>query len=372
MKDNTFNYLNSVLGDVRALLGRVFQLKNLFWLVILALVVYAFRDVSWGEVWDILNRLNVRQVLALLFITFLVFWSIGMQSWVILYVRGFKVSLMRLIAYWMAGFTVSYFIPGPQLGGGFVQIYFLRKNHSIDIDQATGVVIVIKVLADMGSILTLLLGLFLVVQLALIPLQATTVMVLSVILVFGLLAGYLLATYKNHNPVTRLLQWMPEQLKNRDGYRKLVEVVGNAERLVGRYSKEQPAALIYIPFFSMLSWMFVFAQAWLLLQFLDIRMTPLEVVGVVTIAQLATLFPTPAGAGAVETSLVFTFQQLGFSPNEAATYILIFRARDLILGFAGLVVGWLQSLPFMEIVERQESQDQLEIEYESGNPGSED
>lgn len=372
MKDKSYNSLNSVLGDIRNLLARVLQIKNLFWLIILILVVYAFKDVSWGEVWAILNRLNVRQVIALLFVTFLVFWSIAMQSWVLLYVRGFKVSLLRLIAYWMAGYTVSYFIPGPQLGGGIVQIYFLRKNHSMDIEQATGAVIVIKVLADMGSILTLMLGLFLVVQLALIPVQATTAMALSVMLVFGLLAGYLLATYKNHNPVTRLLQWMPERIKSREGYRKLVQVVGDSERLVGRYSKEQPAALIYIPFFSMLSWIFVFAQAWLLLQFLDIPMTPLEVVGVVTVAQLATLFPTPAGAGAVETSVVFIFRQLGFSSNEAATYLLIFRARDLILGFAGLVVGWLQSMPLMKIVERRDTDGQLEVEHEPGNPASED
>lgn len=372
MKNNSLSSLNSVSGILREFLGRVLQLKNIFWLVMLALVIYAFKDVSWAEVWGILKRLNVRQVLFLLSVTFLVFWSIGMQSWILLNVMGFKVSLLRLIAYWMAGYTVSYFIPGPQLGGGLVQIYFLRKNHGIDVEQATGAVIVIKVLADMGSILTLLLGLFLVIQLALVPLQATTAVLLSVLLVFGLLAGYLFATSRNHNPATRLLQWMPEQIRSREGYRKLVEVVGDSERLVGRYSKEQPAALIYIPFFSMLSWLFIFAQAWLLLRFLDIHMTPLEVVGVVTVAQLATLFPTPAGAGAVETSVVFIFQQLGFSANEAATYLLIFRARDLVLGFAGLVVGWLQSLPLMEIVEHRDTDSQLEVEYEPGNPASED
>lgn len=142
-----------------------------------------------------------------------------MQLWVLLYIRGYRIPLLRLTAYWIAGFTVSYFTPGPQLGGGPVQIYFLQKNHPVDTAQATAAVLVSKVLERMGTILVMLFGLVIIAHLALFSTQVTWVLVVFILLVFGLFAVYLAALYKNHLPRNQIisyascpfyrLEWLP-------------------------------------------------------------------------------------------------------------------------------------------------------------------
>lgn len=363
-------YLGIILDIGRTFLGEIFKLRTLFWLILIALLLWAFREVSWGEVWGILERLNALQIFTLAGVDALVLWTFGMQLWVLLYARGYKISLLRLIAYWMAGFTFSYFTPGPQLAGAPVQIYFLQKNHPINMAQATDAVVASKLIERLGTILMLLLGVVLIAHLALFPALTIWVMLLFVLLFLGLLAAYLAAVYKNQRPLTRLLSMLPMRFRSWRGYRWFVDLVAAAERLMGENSSQHPSALLYAMLFTLLSWVLVVAETWLALVFLDIYVSLIDIIIIVTVAQLAFLFPTPAGVGAVEASLVFTFQRLGFSPNEGVSMALLFRARDLILGALGLVIGWWQSYPLDKTVDGLRSGDETSPE-ESVNSTSE-
>jgi uncharacterized membrane protein YbhN (UPF0104 family) len=80
----------------------------------------------------------------------------------------------------------------------------------------------------------------------------------------------------------------------------------------------------------------------LALQFLDIRLTPAEVIAVVTAARLALFVPLPGAAGALEAALVLALTNLGVDPAQALSLAVVIRLRDVAFGAVGLWLGgWL-------------------------------
>jgi len=60
---------------------------------------------------------------------------------------------------------------------------------------------------------------------------------------------------------------------------------------------------------------------------------------VVGAARLAILLPFPGGLGALEASQVIVLSGLGYTPAQGAALALLIRARDLVFGGAGLLLG---------------------------------
>lgn len=74
-------------------------------------------------------------------------------------------------------------------------------------------------------------------------------------------------------------------------------------------------------------------------QFLGIRLSGLEAVAGLTAARVAFLLPMPGGLGALEASQVLAVSALGHSPAAGAALARVIRARDLIFGGIGLIIG---------------------------------
>jgi uncharacterized membrane protein YbhN (UPF0104 family) len=97
--------------------------------------------------------------------------------------------------------------------------------------------------------------------------------------------------------------------------------------------------------FSLLTWVMLVSEYWLVLRFLDLRLTFDETIAVLTTARLAFLTPLPGGLGALEAGQAFAFQKLGFSVAEGLSVGLLIRARDVVFGAIGLALGSILASP---------------------------
>ena len=85
---------------------------------------------AWGEAWGLLRRLSWGAVAALVALNALVLWTLMLRWWLFLRAQGVRISQLRLLGYRLAGFAISYFTPGPQIGGEPLQIYLLARRRA--------------------------------------------------------------------------------------------------------------------------------------------------------------------------------------------------------------------------------------------------
>jgi uncharacterized membrane protein YbhN (UPF0104 family) len=107
-------------------------------------------------------------------------------------------------------------------------------------------------------------------------------------------------------------------------------------------ARGSPRGLALAGAFTLASWGLLLGEWALALSFLDIHLTPGEVIAVVTAARLALFVPLPGAAGALEAALVLALTTLGVDSAQALSLAVVIRVRDVAFGAVGLWLGgWL-------------------------------
>jgi uncharacterized membrane protein YbhN (UPF0104 family) len=116
------------------------------------------------------------------------------------------------------------------------------------------------------------------------------------------------------------------------------------EAEVSAAARQSPAGLAAGAGFSIVSWGLLLVEWALAMRYLEIDLTPVQIVAVVTAARLALFVPLPGAAGALEASLVLALTSLGVSSAQALSLAVIIRIRDVAFGALGLWLGgWLSA-----------------------------
>ncbi|MFQ5923574.1 MAG: lysylphosphatidylglycerol synthase transmembrane domain-containing protein [Anaerolineales bacterium] len=317
--------------------------KHIVWLTAAILLGLALRKVPWQEVGVALSKLGPTQIGILILVNAAVVVTFSGRLWMILRSQAHALPLLTLVRYWLAGFALSYFTPASQLGGGSLQIYLLQKRNAIPLPTATASVVLSKVLERAGRAMFLLFGIISLLQLQLFQDLTDEFMIAIALGVLTVPVGYLAAARNGRRPLFSILRLMPAILARRKAYRRLLEIVGEAELQVGALIHDRPQVLAIGLSLSLLSWAIISLETWLALSFLGLAFTPREVLAVVAAAQIAFMTPIPAGLGAMEASLVAVFLALGNSSADAVSLALLMRARDFLIGGLGLWRGGLMA-----------------------------
>lgn len=323
----------------RRALGWIFRWRTLIWLVAIALVVYVFSEVPWGEVLDLLTSLTLLQVALVVAINALMVVTVGGRDWVLLRASDQRVPLRSTCAYFLAGFAFSFFTPGPQLSGAPLQVYLIQRDYQVDTAATTAAIAVGKLLEGVVNVGFLIFSFFAILNLGFFPRAAAPALAGWAMFLLTVVGGYLLFTWNGRQPLSWLLARLPEKWVASAGQRRFIQMLTRAEKLIGTYFGRHPWALAAGLSLSLLTGVLVVLQAWLAVYFLGVQLNLLEIVSVLVTVQIAVLFPTPAGLGAVEAAMVFVFQRLGYSSGVGAAFALLMRLRDLGIGSAGLVAG---------------------------------
>jgi uncharacterized protein (TIRG00374 family) len=317
-------------------LPRRWRLSHLLWLIVPILVWLALRAVPLADIWATVSRLAWWELLILTIINTLAILAFSGRWWTILRAQQIHIPYLTLAGYRLAAFAVSYFTPGPQLGGEPLQVHLLRRRHQIPDTTAAASVGLEKLIEMVVNFTFLATGVAVTMQglLAANGVSGGKAIALAI----GLLAlplGYLLALRFNWLPLSGLAGRLPSR------FARLADAIRTSEAEASRLCRTQPLGLMWALIFSLASWAILLFEYWLMIRFLGLPLTSAQVVSLITAARVAILLPMPGGLGTLEASQMWTLSLMGFDPAVGLGLSLLIRGRDVAFGLLGLWWGGL-------------------------------
>src|SRR5690606_24580602 len=103
----------------------------------------------------------------------------------------------------------------------------------------------------------------------------------------------------------------------------------------GWQRNQQRRALIEAAGLTLLTWVAVLAELWLLLSFVGVQPDVNTFVLIFVTIRMAMLLPLPAGIGTIEAGILWTFQTQGLEVSAAAGLIALMRLRDVTILLLG-------------------------------------
>jgi glycosyltransferase 2 family protein len=306
-----------------------------FFLVVL--LWWALRNVPLGEIWITLRQLRLWQITLLLSLNMLVIILITARWWIIVRAENRRIPFLPLTGYRLSAFGLSYFTPGPQVGGEPLQVIYLQKFHGLSFARATSAVIMDKLLEFLVNFLLLAVGAWAVFQVGLIPDNGSrpvgSLIGLGILLAWPLV--HILLMYNGFLPLSALLRAQPFLSQKT----KTLRLIFASERMAASFCQRHLPALLAAVGVSLLSVAGIVAEYVLMLKFLGVQLNGLQIFAALTALQLAFLMPLPGGLGALEASQVFALGVFGQPAAVAISLTLLMRARDILNGGLGLLLA---------------------------------
>lgn len=323
---------------------------RLFWVALaLYLLWFALRTVSFAEVWDQLRGLQLGQILALVLVNAALLLAFSGRWWLLLYAQGYAIPYGRLVGYRVATFAVSYFTPGPHVGGEPLQVYYVVARHGVPVAISITAVVLDKLIEMTVNFTMLAMGIVYVLQRHALPgwLEGQLLVVGGVLLLLP--AGLLMALGRGRHPISGTLRrvyagWQRLTKRGDDAGAQWLQgqlycTIRQSEEQGAQLFRKQPQILFMALGISMVSWVGIIGEFWLMTTVLGLGLSLSEAITALVAARVAILLPLPAAIGALEASQALAMRQLGLTPAAGVSLSLLIRARDLLVGATGLWFG---------------------------------
>jgi len=316
---------------------RIWLLRGIGLIILGALLAWALRNAPLAEIWVTVRRLQAWQIVVILVVNALLYLLISLRWWLIVRAEARRVPFWPLVMVRLAVFGVSYFTLGPQVGGEPLQVLALQRRYGVTYSRATASVLMDKLLEFLVNFLLLALGLVSVIQTGFLV-EGNVRTGFSLILLAGLIAWpfiHIFLLIRRIHPLTALLRalpFIPSQAR-------AMRFVRASEWLAGTFCRRHPRALLGSLGVSALAGIGMLLDYALMLSFLGIHLPFWKAVAGWTAGWLSFLAPLPGGLGALEASQVFALGAFGVSASAAVSVTLLMRARDLLIGFLGLILS---------------------------------
>jgi uncharacterized protein (TIRG00374 family) len=302
------------------------------------LLIWALKNAPLSEIWSALKELQAWQILGLLAFNSAILVLTTTRWWVILRAENGNVPLIRLFGYRLAAFGLSYFTPGPQVGGEPLQVVYLQNFHRVSYARATASVIMDKLIEFIANFLFLAGGLVAVIRVGILAKNGIavtgSVVPLAAILLLPVL--YTVLLYLGFYPLGTVIRSV---LPGASGAKKLPRLLVVSERMAAAFTRRHASAMAVALAVSLAGWLGMTVEYWLMGHFLGMQLTPWQALAGVTMALLSFLLPIPAGLGALEASQLLALGAMGFQPAEALSLTLLIRGRDIFFAGLGLLLA---------------------------------
>lgn len=178
------------------------------WLLVLAVLLYlALRNAPLGEIWEALKGLRLWQIGVILLVNAFVICLMTARWWIIVRAENPALPFLPLVGYRLSVFGLSYFTPGPQVGGEPLQVLYLQRNHGLSFARATSAVIMDKLLEFLVNFILIGVGAWAIVRAGLVSGSGIR-LTLSLTGLAVLLAGplvHIILLNRGITPVSRIL-----------------------------------------------------------------------------------------------------------------------------------------------------------------------
>lgn len=305
----------------------------LTWLLGALLLYLVIRSVSLADVAATIRQLRWWQLLVLVLANAFVLVSITGRWWILLRGAGHHVPFLPLFAYRLAAFGLSYFTPGPHMGGEMIQVFMVEREQGVPRSDALAAVVLDKAIEFSINLSFLMLGIAAVLQWRIVPRESgqQALGLAAALLVVPVL--YLGTTARGYYPGTRAVRPLARRWPRLSS---AAETIEESEAQVGRYFRQAPRAFVAAVMVTLVGWVALIGEYWLLVSFLGVNLTLPQLVGSLTAARISILLFIPAGLGALEASQATAFALLGLDPTLGISASLLIRIRDTFLGLVGL------------------------------------
>ena len=307
------------------------------YLVLIALLYFAFRNAPLAEIWAAISRLTLAQVAVLALINIAIYLLITMRWWIIVRTMDRSIFYFPLVLVRLAVFGISYFTLGPQVGGEPLQVLYLQRNYGMTYTRATSTVILDKLLEFLANFFLLVIGLTAIVQAGVLSTNASNPLVglipMAAILLWPFI--HILLMIRGVYPVAAALR----AAFPKSTHKKWIRFIIVSERLAGMFCQRNPRALWAAAAASLLAGAGMVSEYIFITSFLGIDLQIWQTVAAWTTSWLAFLVPLPGGLGSLEASQVFTLGAFGIPASLAIGVTLLIRARDLLVGGLGLLLA---------------------------------
>lgn len=308
-------------------------LRILPWVAGVALLVLIIRLVSLEQVIATLGQLQLWQIGVLIVINAFILATITGRWWILLHGVGYSIPFMSLFIYRLAAFGLSYFTPGPHVGGELLQMLMVEKSHNVPRSNSLAAVALDKAIEFSVNLTFLLLGIIAALQWRIVPRETGQQALGLAVALLALPLLYLGATIRGYYPATRIARWLARRWEKAS---TIADTLAQSEAQVGRYFLTAPKAFLLAVLITLAGWAGIICEYWLMIHFLGVDLTLQQLVAALTAARISILLFLPAGLGALEASQAIAFGVLGLDPAVGISASLLIRARDSLLGLAGL------------------------------------
>lgn len=311
---------------------------RLLWASLLIVLLYfALRNAPLTEILQTLKGLQLWQIALILLINALVIAAMTARWWIIVRAENPSVPFFPMVGYRLSVFGLSYFTPGPQVGGEPLQVLYLQRNHGLSFARATSAVIMDKLLEFLVNFLLIGVGAWAIIRVGLVAengIRLTLSLIgLAVLLILPLV--HILLLYNGITPISRVLLRQPFIQKNHPSVRLIIV----AERMASVFCRKHVRAMFLAIGVSLLAILGIAVEYYLMVSFLGMRINAVQIFAALTAMQAAFLMPLPGGLGALEASQVFALGAFGQPASAAISLTLLMRGRDILNGGIGLLLA---------------------------------
>jgi len=301
------------------------------------LLWWALRTVPLIEIWNTLTQLKLWQITVLFGLNVLVLLAMTARWWAILRAENPEIPFLQLVRYRLAVFGLSYFTPGPQVGGEPLQVIYLQRDHGVTFARATATVIMDKLLEFQANFILLAVGLTAAIRVGLVVRNGTqaigSLVLLTVILLWPLI--HLVLLYRGRYPFSVVVHAVMSLTKEQ----KWMRLIMVSERMAGTFTHRHPRSLLAALGFSLLSWFGMAVEYFMMAEFLQVQLNVEQTLAALTAALFAFLMPLPGGLGALEASQVYVMTTFGHPAAVGIGISLLMRTRDILNGGLGLLLA---------------------------------
>jgi uncharacterized protein (TIRG00374 family) len=258
--------------------------------------------------------------------------------WVIVHADNPSVPFLQMMGYRLSVFGLSYFTPGPQVGGEPLQVIYLQRNHGISSARASAAVIMDKLLEFLVNFILLGIGAWAIVKVGLISgigirIPLSLIVIGTVLMIWPLV--HIILLYYGVMPATRILLRLSFIRKDN----KSIRLILAAERMCSAFCRKHVGAMFLALGASLFSILGIGIEYYLMMGFLGVRINAIQILAALTAMQVAFLMPLPGGLGALEASQVFVLGSFGQPASIAISLTLLMRGRDILNGGLGLLLA---------------------------------
>jgi uncharacterized protein (TIRG00374 family) len=308
-------------------------MRLLPWVLGAGLLVLSIRAVSLDQVIATLQRLELWQIAILIVANALVLVTITGRWWILLRGVGHHLPFLPLFTYRLAAFGLSYFTPGPHVGGEMLQVFMVEKEHDVPRSDSLAAVALDKAIEFSVNLTFLLLGIAAALQWRIVPRESGQQALGLAVALLVLPLAYLGSTALGFYPGTRAMRPFARRWPRFSG---ATATLAESEAQIGRYFRKAPRPFIAAVAVTLVGWAALIVEYWLMVHFLGVDLTLPQLVTTLTAARISILLFLPAGLGALEASQATAFGLLGLDPAVGISASLLIRLRDTVLGLFGL------------------------------------